>query len=303
MARTKIEVFFHISKVKQKYPDLAERLEKGDYYNVSFWYDTEMTDRGVRVREIWLESEELPETYSDVFKQLISRVISHWGNIEVVLPDRLDKTTSLAFGQVQRNTLHEHREKLIREQQDKQARERELALQKQKDLTEKARIAAEQARIVTAVKWRDDPTGIRNNETLRYICVQCGSEDVELGRFHTNPVCRKCGTTWYINHCWSCKNGRVDSRDPQTPKCAVCKWYKCAFCSACHQNGCSTNRYSRGFRYVDDPSPMLSSSYEQEHRDELRASAAEYGFNLDSDDVSYDEEMGMFFDGDHWYPV
>lgn len=230
-------------------------------------------------------------------------IFFHWENIEIALPDWLDKTTLLAFGQVHRDTLYQQREKLVNNQQNRQAEGRKRAEQKKSEFAEQARIVAEQRHIATIIKWRDNPKGIRNEESFRYICLQCGSNDVEPGRNRTNPVCRKCGTTWYVNHCWSCKSGRIDSRDFETPKCVVCTWHKCAFCGACHQNGCSTTRYSRVFRYIDDPSPVSSSSYDRERQDELRASAAGYGFDLNSDDVSYDEEMGMFFDGDHWYPV
>jgi hypothetical protein len=43
-----------------------------------------------------------------------------------------------------------------------------------------------------------------------------------------------------VNHCWSCKNHYVDSRDATTPKCKACGWHKCSHCGACKQSGCST---------------------------------------------------------------
>ncbi len=41
----------------------------------------------------------------------------------------------------------------------------------------------------------------------------------------------------YVNHCWNCK-GRIDSRDPSTPRCHKCRWYRCPACTSCKQ-GCA----------------------------------------------------------------
>jgi hypothetical protein len=35
----------------------------------------------------------------------------------------------------------------------------------------------------------------------------------------------------YINHCWKCHKG-INSNNPETQRCSVCRWYKCS-CGAC----------------------------------------------------------------------
>lgn len=54
-------VFFHIKVIKHKYPDLAAALDDDSYGTLSFWYDTESTDRGDQVRELWLNVGDVPE--------------------------------------------------------------------------------------------------------------------------------------------------------------------------------------------------------------------------------------------------
>ncbi|MBI1923723.1 cold shock domain-containing protein [Candidatus Poribacteria bacterium] len=53
------EIFFHIKKIKRKYPDLAQQLDNGSYRGVSFWYETETTHRGEQVSELWLDVQEI----------------------------------------------------------------------------------------------------------------------------------------------------------------------------------------------------------------------------------------------------
>lgn len=157
------------------------------------------------------------------------------------------------------------------------------------------------------------PVGIRNEVLLRNVCLNCLSSDYVIcttSKGHPRDFkCNNCGVEWYVNHCWSCTaHGNVDERDPETPPCPVCGWLKCAYpqCRACDWNGCSTNRFSKDLRYIDTQSELgniLADIHRSERQDELRRRAAEYGFSLNSEDISYDEDMEMFFDGDHWYPA
>lgn len=102
-----------------------------------------------------------------------------------------------------------------------------------------------------AKKYAGDPHGIRNEERLCDICLQCGSRAGDKSPQEPSfKVCPNCHNEWYTNHCWNCKEGRVDSRDPETPQCPACGWYKCA-CGACHMDGCKTNPYSRDNRLRD----------------------------------------------------
>lgn len=103
-------------------------------------------------------------------------------------------------------------------------------------------------------RYRSDPTGLRYVQTLREVCLRCGSEQAR-NRLDQTPhvfVCRKCATEWFAGPCWSCATGLLDSRDPETPQCKQCRWPKCAVCGACNQKGCSTNPYHTGHRQREE---------------------------------------------------
>jgi hypothetical protein len=86
----------------------------------------------------------------------------------------------------------------------------------------------------------------------RYVaskCDKCGAGSARriFGQFGANYQCSgpSCTEKWYHSHCWSCSTGVVDSRDPATPPCKICRWHTCARCGACNEDGCSTNSYHR----------------------------------------------------------
>lgn len=102
-------------------------------------------------------------------------------------------------------------------------------------------------------KYQADQTGIRHNIRMRYVCIACGSFDVRE-KSEEEPyykVCQNCHATWYINSCWNCSDGLIDSRDSETPQCPICGWYKCQSCGACNLHGCSTNPYHEKNRLKD----------------------------------------------------
>jgi hypothetical protein len=76
-------------------------------------------------------------------------------------------------------------------------------------------------------------SGIRNDLRMHNLCIKCGSSNVSYLKYHYHKICKDCGARWYFNHCWKCHINKVDERDPETPECTVCGWYKCAKCGAC----------------------------------------------------------------------
>ena len=101
-------------------------------------------------------------------------------------------------------------------------------------------------------RYLKDPKGIRNDRFMRYHCLGCGSENVkhnnDKGYIEGKQLCLDCGAQWYVNHCWRkgyCR-ARIDSRDPETPKCPACGWSSCT-CGACNRSGCQNSRYSIEF--------------------------------------------------------
>jgi len=62
---------------------------------------------------------------------------------------------------------------------------------------------------------------------------QCGSEETEvLGRRSNLRRCKECRRTWYVNHCWNCRQ-HIDSRADDVDECQACGWYQCPSCGAC----------------------------------------------------------------------
>lgn len=113
--------------------------------------------------------------------------------------------------------------------------------------------AARRNRPTLFIQYKADPTGIRHIETLKHVCIRCGSEWVRGKTAETLHVlvCEECWAEWYVNDCWSCTTGKLDSRDPETPQCKICGRIKCATCGACHPGGCTTNPYSAAHRQRD----------------------------------------------------
>ncbi len=78
---------------------------------------------------------------------------------------------------------------------------------------------------------KDWPRGIRLQRELRTVCLQCGS--TATGTSFLTCTNLQCQAVWRVNRCLVCKQP-VDSRDPETPRCAKCGWLNCASCLACN---------------------------------------------------------------------
>src|ERR1019366_363057 len=74
---------------------------------------------------------------------------------------------------------------------------------------------------------KDWPRGIRLQRELRTVCLQCGS--TATGTSFLTCTNLQCRAKWRVNRCLVCKQP-VDSRDPDTPRCAKCGWLICARC-------------------------------------------------------------------------
>lgn len=154
----------------------------------------------------------------------------------------------------ERQAEQDEQEREASEARAAQARS-EQERQKRAEVAHQRDLAAEERRNrpVLFIKYKADPTGIREVETLKHVCIRCGSEWVRGKTAQTLHVlvCEECWSEWYVNRCWSCATGKLDSRDPETPPCPVCGRIKCAACSACNPNGCTTNPYSAAHRQRD----------------------------------------------------
>jgi hypothetical protein len=94
--------FFHITKIKRKYPDLAQKLDNNICEKICFWYDIHDINNKEQVCNIWLNINDIPikylENLSNEFEELwlkISKDTPHW--LEQITIDLLglDRTEEL----------------------------------------------------------------------------------------------------------------------------------------------------------------------------------------------------------------
>jgi cold shock CspA family protein len=75
------KVFFHIKKIKKKHPELAQKLDSGEAFGtVNFWYEIETTEKGEQVSRLWLNANNIPQSYTHELCGLIQKVESIWKN-------------------------------------------------------------------------------------------------------------------------------------------------------------------------------------------------------------------------------
>lgn len=128
------KVFFHIKKIKKKYPELAQKLDnsEADFETVNFWYKIETNEKGQQVSELWLGTENIPQSYTHESCGLIQKVESIWKNVDSPKPSWLDLVTIELLGVDCRDELSVERDNLesqLREAEEERRREAEALLQ------------------------------------------------------------------------------------------------------------------------------------------------------------------------------
>ncbi|WP_066425082.1 cold shock domain-containing protein [Anabaena sp. 4-3] len=127
-------VFFHIKKIKKKYPELADKLDnrETDVETVNFWYRIEINEKGQQVSELWLGTQEIRQIYADELHGLIQKVESIWKNVESPKPSWLDLVTIELVGVERKHELSGERDNLetqLREAEEEQGRQAEALRQ------------------------------------------------------------------------------------------------------------------------------------------------------------------------------
>lgn len=145
-------IFFHITKIKYKYRDLARRLDNGYFSDIGFWYNIEVNTPKCRkeVSELWLTAQEIP---SEQRSKLISYIESLWRNIQTNIPPWLDSLTVKLVDQTHRDQLHQERADRIRQQREAEIEKARLEAEKrQQEETERARREAEKQTLLQSLK-------------------------------------------------------------------------------------------------------------------------------------------------------
>lgn len=107
------KVFFHIRKIKRRYPELAQKLDSSEAFEtVNFWYEIETTGKGEQVSKLWLNVDNIPQSYTHELGSLIQQVESIWKDLGSPKPSWLDRVTIELIGVDRRHDLSVERDKL-----------------------------------------------------------------------------------------------------------------------------------------------------------------------------------------------
>ncbi|MCL1466010.1 cold-shock protein [Argonema galeatum] len=123
------KVFFHIKKIKNKHPELAQKLDNSEAFGtVNFWYEIEKNEKGEQVSKVWLSTENIPQSYKHELCDLIQKVESIWKNVDSPKPSWLDLVTTELVGVDRRHELSVERDNLesqLRAAEEERRREAE----------------------------------------------------------------------------------------------------------------------------------------------------------------------------------
>lgn len=107
------KIFFHIKKIKKRYPQLARKLDTGESLkHAYYWYELEGTQKGYQVSQLWLDVESIPESYKHELSGLIQKVETIWKNISAPKPSWLDMVTLKLVGVERKKELGVERDNL-----------------------------------------------------------------------------------------------------------------------------------------------------------------------------------------------
>ena len=109
------KVFFHIKKIKKKHPELAQKLDNSEAFEtVNFWYEVDTSEKGEQVSKLWLNRENIPQSYTNELSGLIQKIESIWENVDSPKPSWLEIVTIELVGTGRRHELSVERDNLER---------------------------------------------------------------------------------------------------------------------------------------------------------------------------------------------
>jgi len=142
------KVFFHIKKIRIKYPELAQKLDSREpFETVNLWYEIETTEKGDQVNKLWLNADNILQSYTHELPGLIEKVESIWKNVASPKPSWLDRVTTELVGVDRRDELSVERDNLESQlRAAEEERRREAEAKALRDNLESQRRAAEEKR-------------------------------------------------------------------------------------------------------------------------------------------------------------
>jgi cold shock CspA family protein len=151
------KVFFHIKKIRIKYPELAQKLDgREPFETVNLWYEIETTEKGDQVNKLWLNADNILQSYTHELPGLIEKVESIWKNVASPKPSWLDHVTTELVGVDGRHELSVERDNLesqLKAAEEERCREAEALRENEKrDKLESQLRAAEEKR-----RWDAEP--------------------------------------------------------------------------------------------------------------------------------------------------
>lgn len=106
------DVFFHIKTIRKTSPDLAVNLEQNKaIYELNFWYETEVANKGEQARRI-LQINEVQTCDAGSIASLANKVEMLWRDISLDQPEWLEDVTLALMGERRKDELFVEREKL-----------------------------------------------------------------------------------------------------------------------------------------------------------------------------------------------
>ncbi|MGB5960241.1 MAG: hypothetical protein WBG73_06240 [Coleofasciculaceae cyanobacterium] len=122
-------VFFHIRKIQKELPELAPRLDSNETFEtINLWYEVETTEKGEQVSKLWLNADNIPQSYAPELDALIQKVESIWKNINSPKHTWLDLVTIKLVGVERKNELSDERDNIknqLRAAEEERLREAE----------------------------------------------------------------------------------------------------------------------------------------------------------------------------------
>jgi cold shock CspA family protein len=169
------DVFFHIKRVKKKFPDLAYKLDLGLFNDVEFWYLLQPGSKGDEVGELWLEATEIP---NDARQELVDHFQKHWKDIDNPQPSWLEKLTPLLVGKELHNEWAQERQKQIDRANEIKAQQRRLEEEKRRQIeAERLRREEEAARVRELERQRREEEAARVRELERQAILKAAEEE------------------------------------------------------------------------------------------------------------------------------